>query len=236
MHVIKSAFSTPILIRDWPDSKRLNRRLSHILEQKEEHFPAAQRSNIGSWDSGKDLLNWPYDEIGELKQRIASAVRQLTISVTKGSFDPKPDDMLAHAWANVSRTDSYRKVHNHESCTWSGVYYVKSELVKKKSKSSGNIEFLDPRLLCIPSELANSSFGGRIKVVPKSGRMIVFPNWLHHYVNPVEEDSLRICIAFNVKIDTKANRRRLSTMNRLTNFRATSKKNESSTMPLEAEE
>jgi len=222
MHVIKAAFSTPILVRDWPDSAEINDRLGEIILEKEALLPAAKRSNIGSWDSGKDLLEWPYEEVGQLKQWIAASVRELTLSATRHKYDPNPKDMLAHAWANVSRADSYRKIHNHESCTWSGVYYVKSRLVQEKSRSSGNIEFLDPRMLCISTELPSSNFGGRVRVTPKAGRMVLFPNWLHHYVNPVEDDSLRICIAFNVRLETKSAKRRLGTMCTLADARATS--------------
>lgn len=219
MHVIKSAFSTPILVRDWPESTELNTRLSKIILAKEAVSPAAKRSNIGSWDSDKDLLDWPFEEIGELKRRIVASVNELTQSATKGKYEPEPQEILAHAWANVSRADSYRKIHNHESCTWSGVYYVKSRLMKEKSKSSGNIEFLDPRMLCISTELPSSNFGGRVRVVPRAGRMVLFPNWLHHYVNPVEDNSLRICIAFNVKLETKSARRRLGTMSALSDIK-----------------
>ncbi|WP_237060144.1 TIGR02466 family protein [Microbulbifer sediminum] len=212
MNVIKSAFSTPILIKDWSESELINARLTEIILSREGISPRVQRSNIGSWDSGKDLLEWPHEEIQLLKQRIISAVQEMTQSVTKGKYTPRPGDMLAHAWANVSRADSYRKIHNHESCTWSGVYYVKSDLVKVKSKASGNIEFLDPRMLCISTDLPGCNFGGRSTVVPREGRMILFPNWLYHYVNQVEDNSLRICIAFNVKLETLATRRRLGGM------------------------
>ncbi|MCX2781629.1 2OG-Fe(II) oxygenase family protein [Microbulbifer thermotolerans] len=212
MHVIKSVFCTPILVRDWGDSADLNQRLSKIILEKEAKAPAVQRSNIGSWDSNKDFLEWPYTEIQQFKAFIVEAVREITFKATKGKYNPKPEDMFAHAWANVSRADSYWKIHNHESCTWSGVYYVKSRLVKEKCKSSGNIEFLDPRMLCIATELPDSNFGGRVKLLPRAGRMVLFPNWLHHYVNPVEDKSLRICIAFNVKLETSSVKRRMNTM------------------------
>lgn len=212
MHTIKAAFSTPILIRDWAEAAEVNRGLTEIILRKEASEPAMKRSNIGSWDSKKDLFQWPYPEIHTLKQWIVAGVREITHSVTKGKLDPSAEDQLAHAWANVSRADSYRKIHNHESCTWSGVYYVKSKLVKERSVSSGNIEFLDPRMLCLAGELPACNFGGRIRVVPRAGRLVIFPNWLHHYVNPVEDDSLRICIAFNIKLDTHAARKRAGTM------------------------
>ncbi|WP_334079200.1 TIGR02466 family protein [Microbulbifer sp. M83] len=212
MDIIKSAFATPILIKDWESSQSINSRLMQIILEKESTSPKVQRSNIGSWDSGKDLLEWPYEEVKVFKQRIISSVQEITKSVTKGRCEPRPNDMLAHAWANVSRAESYRKIHNHESCTWSGVYYVKSDLVKERSKGSGNIEFLDPRMLCISTDLPGCNFGGLSKVVPREGRMVLFPNWLYHYVNPVEDNSLRICIAFNVKLETQASRRRLGGM------------------------
>lgn len=215
MDIIKHAFATPILVKDWEDSASLNERLAEIILQREEVSPRFQRSNIGSWDSDKDLLEWPHEEIGMLKRRIVSCVRELTLSATKGKYDPASCDMLGHAWANISRAQSYRKIHNHESCTWSGVYYVKSRLLKEKSKYSGDIEFLDPRMLCISTELPHSSFGGRSRVAPRAGRMVLFPHWLYHYVNPVEDDSLRICIAFNVKLETLTGRRRLAGMRSL---------------------
>lgn len=212
MHTIRTAFSTPIFIRDIEGSEGVNERLTRIILDMESSTPGMKRSNIGSWDSQKDLLEWPFEEVRTLKKWIASGVKEVTLRATKNKFNPHTQDMLAHAWANVSRADSYRKIHNHEACTWSGVYYVKSDLVKERSVSSGNIEFMDPRMLCISAELPNSSFGSRVRVVPRAGRLVIFPNWLLHYVNPVEDDSLRICIAFNVKLDTKTVRRRAGTM------------------------
>ena len=212
MHTIRTAFSTPILVRDIDESSVINRRLADIILDREQRTPGMKRSNIGSWDSQKDFFEWPHDEIRALKKWVVSGVKEITLKATKQKYNPKAEDMLAHAWANVSRADSYRKIHNHESCTWSGVYYVKSDLVKEKSVSSGNIEFLDPRMLCLQAELPNSSFGSRVRVVPRPGRLVIFPNWLLHYVNPVEDDSLRICIAFNVKIETQTVRRRAGTM------------------------
>lgn len=212
MNTIRTAFATPILIRDMDNPVATNRGLTDIILEKESRTPTIKRSNIGSWDSDKDLFEWPFDEVRTLKQWVASGIKEITLKATKNKFNPKMQDMLAHAWANVSRADSYRKIHNHEACTWSGVYYVKSDLVKEKSVSSGNIEFLDPRMLCITAELPNSSFGSRVRVVPRAGRLVIFPNWLLHYVNPVEDDSLRICIAFNVKLETNSVRRRAGTM------------------------
>ena len=212
MHTIRTAFSTPILVRDMDDLSGVNDRLVKIILDMEARTPGMKRSNIGSWDSQKDFFEWPHDEIRTLKNWVIEGIREITLKATKQKYDPKAQDMLAHAWANVSRADSYRKIHNHESCTWSGVYYVKSDLVKEKSVSSGNIEFLDPRMLCLQAELPNSSFGSRVRVVPRPGRLVIFPNWLLHYVNPVEDDSLRICVAFNVKLETQTVRRRAGTM------------------------
>ena len=212
MDTIRTAFATPILVKDIEASAAVNRGLTDIILEAESRTPGMKRSNIGSWDSQKDFFQWPHEEIRTLKRWVASAVQEITLKATKEKYKPRVEDMLAHAWANVSRADSYRKIHNHESCTWSGVYYVKSDLVKEKSVSSGNIEFLDPRMLCLQAELPNSSFGSRVRVVPRPGRLVIFPHWLLHYVNPVEDDSLRICIAFNVKLETQTVRRRAGSM------------------------
>lgn len=212
MDTIRAAFSTPILVKDMEGAEEVNRRLTEVILKAEARNPGMRRSNIGSWDSNKDLFEWPSEDVQTLKKWVARGVKEITLRVTRQKYNPKVQEMLAHAWANVSRADSYRKIHNHESCTWSGVYYVKSDLVKEKSPSSGNIEFLDPRMLCLQTELPNSNFGNRIRVVPRAGRLVIFPNWLLHYVNPVEDDSLRICVAFNIKLDTATARRRAGTM------------------------
>lgn len=212
MDTIRAAFSTPVLVKDMEGAEGVNRRLTEVILKAEARTPGMQRSNIGSWDSHKDFFEWPGEDIQTLKKWVARGVKEITLRATKQKYNPKVQEMLAHAWANVSRADSYRKIHNHESCTWSGVYYVKSDLMKERSASSGNIEFMDPRMLCLQTELPGSSFGSRVRVVPRAGRLVIFPNWLLHYVNPVEDDSLRICIAFNVKLETQTVRRRAETM------------------------
>ena len=136
MDKIKNVFATPILIKDWPGSNKLNERLTEIILERESAAVPVKRTNIGSWDSKKDFFEWPEPEVQRLKKRIVECVREITVDVTRGSYVPKDTHIMAHAWANVSRSESYRKVHNHQSSTWSGIYYVKSELKKKKIRGT----------------------------------------------------------------------------------------------------
>jgi uncharacterized protein (TIGR02466 family) len=213
MNRIRTTFSTPILVKDWEGVEETNEALKSEILQRAQETQSARNRNIGSWDSGKDFLQWPLEAVETVRKMIYSCVSEVTERVTNGRYKPAREDVRAHAWANVScEAGSYRKPHNHKACTWSGVYYPTVDLVCEKSKTSGFIEFVDPRAICSPVELPGSSFGRKVSIKPQAGRMVIFPGWLNHYVNPVESGCLRICIAFNVSLEPEAVRLRRRSM------------------------
>jgi uncharacterized protein (TIGR02466 family) len=82
------------------------------------------------------------------------------------------------------------------------VYYVKADA------ESGNLEFITPIAAlehAIDKDLNlvdtfNEFNTGIFKMPPKTGGLVVFPAWLHHYVNDNHSDVERFSIAFNTCI------------------------------------
>lgn len=196
---ILSLFSTPLMRVICPDSEATNRGLKQLVLDKESTEPGQERSNVGGWHSLPDLLLWQAPEIETLKGWITAAVKQVTqiTSRTKGEVSGK---LEMHAWANISRRNAYNKIHHHPNHTWSGVYYVAIGESDSDWPESGVLEFLDPRFGVDMLDVPGNPFGGKVRVEPAPGMMLLFPSWLYHYVNPYQGDDTRISIAFNVKV------------------------------------
>lgn len=64
--------------------------------------------NVGGWKSGEDFFSWPFDEVQQLRQLIATET---------GSSRPV-------AWAMVNRMGSRHPRHQHRAAVLTGVYYV----------------------------------------------------------------------------------------------------------------
>ncbi|MHA1564647.1 MAG: 2OG-Fe(II) oxygenase family protein [Alphaproteobacteria bacterium] len=192
-------FSTPLMRVICPDSEATNRGLKQLILDKESTEPGQDRSNVGGWHSLPDLLLWQAPEIETLKGWITSAVKQVTqiTSRAKGEVSGKIE---MHAWANVSRRGAYNKIHHHPNHTWSGIYYVAIGDSDSGWPESGILEFLDPRFGVDMLDVPGNPFGGKVRVEPAPGMLLLFPSWLYHYVNPYQGDGIRMSIAFNVRV------------------------------------
>ena len=108
-----------------------------------------------------------------------------------------------YCWLNLNAKNKFNPPHLHPANHYSGVYYV------SVPEGSGDIYFLDPRAAhrgsspdpshrlsnpyCIDNPYDTSVF----RYKPSNGKLIIFPSWLQHYVDPNPTDNLRISIAFN---------------------------------------
>jgi len=85
---------------------------------------------------------------------------------------------------------------------FSGVVYLQA------GPSCGNIAFLDPRngaqmLLppLIPS--SRSVLNGRVEQAPSEGLLLLFPAWLWHEVGCNNSAQDRICVSFNIGMQSR---------------------------------
>jgi hypothetical protein len=111
-------------------------------------------------------------------------------------------------WANRNPVGAFNHAHVHPRALLSAVIYL------QVPEGSGNIVFLDPRpqsqyggthVRWGPSsesqtgrEIARDCFQPKHFVMPKSGELILFPGWLHHYVDVNESPRARLSVAFNI--------------------------------------
>jgi uncharacterized protein (TIGR02466 family) len=108
-------------------------------------------------------------------------------------------------WANISPAHAFNRMHTHPGVIWSGVYYVQCP------ENSGQIYFSDPRVQAqvlrprIHAEGKQQPHNwSEVFYEPIEGRMILFPAWLLHEVQPnlsqdAGEQGNRISISFNLQ-------------------------------------
>ena len=104
--------------------------------------------------------------------------------------------IVTGCWANISGKDAYHKEHSHPNNFLSGVFYV------KVPKGGDTINFHDPRSEShiIAPHFENPSMRNisTMFVEAKAGRMMLFPSWLRHSVDPNASNDLRVSISFNL--------------------------------------
>jgi uncharacterized protein (TIGR02466 family) len=100
-------------------------------------------------------------------------------------------------WANINYPGGYNRPHVHPNALFSGVYYVKA------NKNSGVLVANDPRpgmQTMMPSRKPGKPpkhLWREIHLEPIPGRIIMFPAWLWHCVEPNQSNDIRISISFN---------------------------------------
>jgi uncharacterized protein (TIGR02466 family) len=204
-------FATPLVTLDVPDATSLNAELREVIQQREKSHPSTQKSNMGGWQSSWDMDRWG----GAAAVKLLAFARNLANQVTTkpdgaGGQGPYPGHFavtwMGNMWANINRTGHGNEFHSHPGAYWSGVYYVDDGGIADDRSLGGELEFLDPRgpvpLMNAPHLRMSGSMsaGATERVVPKVGRMVIFPAWLLHGVRPYLGTAVRISIAFNLTV------------------------------------
>jgi uncharacterized protein (TIGR02466 family) len=180
----ESYFPTFIFFRDIPDAEDLNENLKQeIYTWKHRDKDGIVRSNmasLGSWHSPVDMNN---------RQEFMHFVELVDITMQQvydnQGYDPAYAPVCDNMWANINPRHGYNRTHIHPNALWSGVYYVQAP------ENSGRIYLTDPRLqskMCTPhmDESASKMRDNWEEVYfePMAGRLLVFPSWLSHEVQP----------------------------------------------------
>ncbi len=196
---ISELFVTPLFRRQYPGAAALNRRLEEIVLERERTAPAHNRSNVGGWQSERDLLEWPHPELATLRDWVVEALKEMTGFALGGQPFKIGGSLQVMAWANVLRRGNYNRIHHHPGFSWSAVYYVNLGGAPV-SEADGLIEFIDPRGAVNMVATPGRPFDQKVRVRPRAGEMILVPSWLQHYVNAYEGADVRISIAFNISM------------------------------------
>ena len=148
------------------------------------------KTNYKGWHSTTDMANKP--EYQQLVKELLKMQEEI--------FDNEHLDRssrLGNMWANINPPGGYNAPHIHPNSLYSGVYYIKAP------KDSGDLVFNDPR----PGEQLNmpaikkgpppKHLWREVHLAPVEGRIIIFPFYLWHNVEPNLSNDIRISVSFN---------------------------------------
>ena len=105
--------------------------------------------------------------------------------------------VMGNMWANINPPGGYNMPHVHPNSHFSGVYYIKTP------KDSGKLVCNDPRAgeqLIMPTRKKGTppkELWREVHLDPVEGRIIIFPSWLWHCVEPNKSNDIRISVSFN---------------------------------------
>ena len=167
-----------------------NNKLAQDIVNWSNQDKGVSKTNYKGWHSTTDMGQKP-----EYQQLVTELLR-----MQKEIYDNEHIDRharLGNMWANINPTDGMNQPHIHPNSLFSGVYYVKSQ------PNAGRLKIYDPRpgvQLIMPTRKPGNP--GRdmwrdANIEPVVGRIIMFPAWLWHSVEPNKSNDLRISISFN---------------------------------------
>lgn len=179
----------PLLISDWPDFKDHKQKIINTCLEFEKintvESQIAPRAKHNLWESTFDFLEQQQSLIN-LKLWIVEESASMISDLNKRNYRT----VITESWAHVTRFGGYHRPHYHNCSTWSGIFYIDSDI-----EENGNNWYL-PYFIERKAGLdfADDSFSSRF--VP--GRMILFPSMLMHDAEPYQGNHARILIGFNL--------------------------------------
>lgn len=187
-------FPTSVWGFELPDPGALNADLLKLITAERDADPKglSDRSTVLGWHSRDDLHLRPgFEPLARfIEAGVAEAVRFQKWDLRQVT------PVLATCWANINGKGASNVVHTHPHCFLSGVYYVQG------NEASGNLFLLDPRPAAVMIAPPMTEFTPwtfqQVRYEPRPGRMLIFPSWLQHGVEPNLCDTDRVCISFNV--------------------------------------
>ena len=167
-----------------------NKQLAQDIVNWSNQNKGVEKTNYKGWHSTTDMANKPeyqllVNELFKMQQDIYE----------KEHLDRQPK--LGNMWANINPPEGMNQPHIHPNSLFSGVYYVKS------NPKAGRLKIYDPRpgaQINMPTRKPGDpgkDLWRDANIEPIPGRIIMFPAWLWHSVEPNQSDDIRISVSFN---------------------------------------
>ena len=184
---------------------------------KEQFFPTSVYGKDIQLDNNKlaqDIINWSNQDPGVKKTNYKGWHSQTDMH-TKPEYKPLVDELfifmidifkeewldrepiLGNMWANKNQPGGYNRHHIHPNSLFSGVYYIKTP------PNCGKLICNDPRpgiQTTMPVRVKGEPpkhLWREVHLTPITGRIVIFPAWLWHCVEPNESNDIRISVSFN---------------------------------------
>ena len=182
-------FPTPVYVADIKHPT-LNQELERDIIAWSKKDKGVVRTNVQGWHSHTTMQDMP-----EYKKLVGMLYASQKTIYDQEHLDSEP--VLGNMWANINPPGGMNRAHQHPNSLWSGVYYIKAP------KNSGHLKIDDPRSVAsmtrprqkegqLPDRLLRETH-----YEPIAGRLIMFPGWLMHCVDPNESNDIRISVSFN---------------------------------------
>jgi uncharacterized protein (TIGR02466 family) len=172
------------------DIKLDNDKLAQDIVNWSNQDPGLQKTNYKGWHSTTDMASKP-----EYQNLVNELIIMCKDVFKEEWLDREP--VLGNMWANINPKEGMNQSHIHPNSLFSGVYYVKS------NPQAGKLKIYDPRpgaQIVMPARVKGQPpkhLWREANLDPFPGRIIMFPAWLWHSVEPNKTNDIRISVSFN---------------------------------------
>ena len=187
--MIKAAYFPTIIYAK--DVQLDNRLFEKEIVEWSKKDKGIRRTNMIGWHSTTDMHKIP------VFKTLVDELFKMQMEIYKEELLSR-EPIIGNMWANINPPGGYNRPHIHPNSHFSGVYYIKAP------QNSGDIVFNDPRSgahMIMPERVKDikppSHLWREVRVIPLEGRMLMFPSWLWHCVEPNESNDIRISVSFN---------------------------------------
>jgi len=186
--VIKEPFFPTVVYGK--DVQLNNQELAQHIINWSKQDKGVQKTNYKGWHSQTDMHTKP-----EYKPLVDELFIFMKDIFKEEWLDREP--ILGNMWANINPKDGLNQPHIHPNSLFSGVYYVKS------NPQAGRLKIYDPRAgvqIVMPVRKKGQPpkhLWRDANLDPIPGRILIFPAWLWHCVEPNESNDIRISVSFN---------------------------------------
>jgi len=182
-------FATPIYVKD-VGTPEFNNQLEQNIVNWSKQDKGEIKTNMNGWHSTTDMHTKP-----EYKMLVDLLYEAQRFIYKDELLDNEP--YLGNMWANINPPGGYNRPHTHPNSLWSGVYYIKAPI------NSGHLKIEDPKPCSLISRPRRKQgelpthLWNEVHFQPVAGRLIMFPSWLNHCVDPNQSNDIRISVSFN---------------------------------------
>jgi len=183
-------FPTTVYGFDVPNAPQFNAQLEKDILEWSKQDKGVQKTNVKGWHSQTDMQTKP--EYKPLLDQLFLAMRHVW-----GDQHLDREAQLGNMWANINPPGGSNQPHVHPNCLFSGVYYIKS------NPQAGRLKIYDPRpgiQIVMPVRVGTQHpkhLWRDVNLEPIPGRIVIFPAWLWHAVEPNKSNDIRISVSFN---------------------------------------
>ena len=189
-------FSTPIWASKIDNYEKINQEmLKYIIDLQNDNPDGVLKSNFKGWHS-KDFNmkdEQPINFVKSIKNKINKALNDMGWDLANQSVKIKS------VWAIINEKDAWNQKHHHSNSDLSAAYYVSAH------DNCGDIVFYDPRPAPVhnhPISKSPNYLNATVNSIkPEPGRLVLFPSYLEHSVNPNLSNKKRVVISFNLSLE-----------------------------------